>query len=148
MEKVNLPETELGQEKRTREIGLRLAVGAKRWQIPLQFLSEAIITSTTSGFIGVGVGICFYCHGRDGHVDQRPQLSPDTDAFIARLNPKPADLRNPKSLKMTTDKERFRAIREGHEGMFPDSSLTDQEIRDTLAFLSVLRNEGASKGKP
>jgi mono/diheme cytochrome c family protein len=95
-----------------------------------------------------GKGICFYCHGRDGHVDQRPQLSPDTNAFVARLNPKPTDLRNPKSLKMKTDKERFRAIREGHEGtgMFPDSTLTDQEIRDTLAYLSVLRN--ASKDKP
>jgi putative ABC transport system permease protein len=43
--------------ERTREIGLRLAVGAKRWQILLQFLSEAIILSTTSGIIGVGVGI-------------------------------------------------------------------------------------------
>ena len=43
--------------ERTREIGLRLAVGAKRWQILLQFLSEAIILSTTSGIVGVGVGI-------------------------------------------------------------------------------------------
>ena len=43
--------------ERTREIGLRLAVGAKRWQILLQFLSEAVIISMTSGIIGVGVGI-------------------------------------------------------------------------------------------
>jgi putative ABC transport system permease protein len=43
--------------ERTREIGLRLAVGAKRWQILLQFLSEALIISMTSGILGVAIGI-------------------------------------------------------------------------------------------
>ncbi len=97
-----------------------------------------------------GKGICDYCHGRDGHLDQRPHLAPDTTAFIDRLNPKPADLRNPNSLKLKTDNERFRLIREGHlgTGMFPDMTLTDKEIKDILAYLSALRQDASSKGKP
>jgi mono/diheme cytochrome c family protein len=97
-----------------------------------------------------GKGVCDYCHGKDGHLDQRPQLAPDTTAFIDRLNPKPADLRNPSSLKLKTDNERFRLIREGHlgTGMFPDMTLTDKEIKDILAYLSTLRQEVSSKGKP
>jgi putative ABC transport system permease protein len=43
--------------ERTREIGIRMAVGAKRWHILLQFLVEAVILSTIGGFIGVGAGI-------------------------------------------------------------------------------------------
>jgi hypothetical protein len=43
-----------------------------------------------------GKGLCYYCHGMDGDVDKRPQLAPDTAAFIAELDPKPADLRSRK----------------------------------------------------
>jgi putative ABC transport system permease protein len=43
--------------ERTREIGIRMAVGAKRWHILLQFLSEAIILGLTGGIIGVAAGI-------------------------------------------------------------------------------------------
>lgn len=97
-----------------------------------------------------GKGICDYCHGQDGRLDQRPHLAPDTTAFIDRLNPKPADLRNPSSLKLKTDNERFRLIREGHlgTGMFPDMTLTDKEIKDILAYLSALRQDVSSKGTP
>ncbi len=42
-----------------------------------------------------GKGVCYYCHGIDGNRDQRPQLTADTLALIAQLNPPPADLRNP-----------------------------------------------------
>ncbi|HEY7392906.1 MAG TPA: ABC transporter permease [Bryobacteraceae bacterium] len=42
--------------ERTREIGLRLAVGAARREILLQFLTEAIIVSLTGGTIGILVG--------------------------------------------------------------------------------------------
>jgi hypothetical protein len=77
-------------------------------------------------------------------------LAPDTTAFIDRLNPKPPDLRNPSSLKLKTDNERFRLIREGHlgTGMFPDITLTDKEIKDILAYLSLLRQDAPSKGAP
>ena len=42
---------------RTKEIGLRMAVGAKGIDILLQFLVEAILISLTGGVIGVVVGI-------------------------------------------------------------------------------------------
>ncbi|MGQ0694049.1 MAG: ABC transporter permease [Nitrospiraceae bacterium] len=43
--------------ERTREIGLRMAVGAKRRHILLQFLIEALIMTTIGGVLGVAVGI-------------------------------------------------------------------------------------------
>ncbi|MDP3090940.1 MAG: ABC transporter permease [Nitrospira sp.] len=43
--------------ERTKEIGLRMAVGAKRIHILLQFLIEAIIMTTIGGILGVGTGI-------------------------------------------------------------------------------------------
>lgn len=43
--------------ERTHEIGIRMAVGAKRRHILLQFLVEAVILSTLGGIVGVLVGI-------------------------------------------------------------------------------------------
>ncbi|OHB67082.1 MAG: macrolide export ATP-binding/permease MacB [Planctomycetes bacterium RBG_13_62_9] len=43
--------------ERTREIGIRRAIGAKRRQIIFQFLVETVVLSTTGGLIGLGVGI-------------------------------------------------------------------------------------------
>ena len=43
--------------ERTREIGIRLAVGAKRRQIMFQFLVESVVLSLVGGLIGVGVGV-------------------------------------------------------------------------------------------
>jgi putative ABC transport system permease protein len=43
--------------ERTREIGIRRAIGAKRRQIVSQFLIETIVLSTTGGLIGLGLGI-------------------------------------------------------------------------------------------
>jgi putative ABC transport system permease protein len=42
--------------ERTREIGIRRAIGAKRGQIILQFLIETVVLSTTGGIIGLGIG--------------------------------------------------------------------------------------------
>ena len=96
-----------------------------------------------------GKGVCYYCHGIDGKKDQRPELAADTAALIEQLNPPPADLRNRKGLRLTTDKARFNAIREGHPGtgMFPDTTMTTQELTDTLAYLARLRSEGSGKRK-
>jgi putative ABC transport system permease protein len=43
--------------ERTKEIGLRMSIGAKGRDILLQFLTEAIMISITGGLIGVAVGI-------------------------------------------------------------------------------------------
>ena len=43
--------------ERTREIGLRMSIGAKGRHILFQFLIESIIISVSGGVIGVGLGI-------------------------------------------------------------------------------------------
>ena len=43
--------------ERTREIGIRMAVGAKRRHILLQFLVEAVVLAGAGGVIGVVLGI-------------------------------------------------------------------------------------------
>ncbi|QUD87853.1 ABC transporter permease [Phenylobacterium montanum] len=43
--------------ERTREIGIRMAIGARRLQVLLQFLVEAVLLSVTGGAAGVAVGL-------------------------------------------------------------------------------------------
>jgi putative ABC transport system permease protein len=43
--------------ERTREIGVRMAVGAKRRHVRLQFLAEALALAVAGGIIGVAVGV-------------------------------------------------------------------------------------------
>ena len=42
--------------ERTREIGLRLAVGARGMDIMQQFLTEAVLLSSVAGFVGIALG--------------------------------------------------------------------------------------------
>jgi ABC-type antimicrobial peptide transport system permease subunit len=43
--------------ERTKEIGLRLAVGARRRDVMLQFLVEALVISLIGGALGVAFGL-------------------------------------------------------------------------------------------
>jgi putative ABC transport system permease protein len=67
--------------ERTREIGLRLAVGAKRADIRNQFLIESVVLCFTGGLLGllIGIGAAAYIES----LDQFPIEIQPTVAFIA-----------------------------------------------------------------
>ncbi len=46
--------------ERTREIGIRMAIGAKKKDIMLQFLIESVALSAFGGFIGIALGLIIY----------------------------------------------------------------------------------------
>ena len=43
--------------ERTREIGIRRAIGARRFQIVVQFLIEALVLSVFGGLVGMALGV-------------------------------------------------------------------------------------------
>jgi putative ABC transport system permease protein len=43
--------------ERTKEIGVRKAIGARKQDIMWQFLIESVVMSVTGGFLGIGVGL-------------------------------------------------------------------------------------------
>lgn len=100
-----------------------------------------------------GKGLCSTCHGIDGHRDQLPpQLSKHIRENIDRLNPAPSDLRQAATLTLTTDKQRFEAIRQGHlrTAMYPLSkeALSDEEILALLPYLASIRGKTPPPSMP
>jgi putative ABC transport system permease protein len=67
--------------ERTKEIGLRLSVGARDFDVLLQFLVEAIILSVAGGTIGIGVG--FAASSIVAHVMQWPTTITPTAVMLA-----------------------------------------------------------------
>ncbi len=63
--------------ERTREIGVRRAVGAKRRHILIQFLLEAVVISLLGGLIGLSIGVVLVYGGRLVLPGLPLSLSPD-----------------------------------------------------------------------
>lgn len=64
--------------ERTREIGIRKAVGARRRDILLQFIVEAMVLSLIGGFMGIGLGY--------GVSLLLPQLLPDMGGTVVTFD--------------------------------------------------------------
>jgi len=62
--------------ERTREIGLRMAVGAARRDVLEQFLAEAVIISMTGGVAGILIGVAIPLSGRCFADDFAVPISP------------------------------------------------------------------------
>jgi len=62
--------------ERTREIGVRKAIGAKRRDILMQFLLEALFLSLTGGVIGAVFGVLFTLYGL-------PSLKPSWETSLS-----------------------------------------------------------------
>jgi len=69
--------------ERTREIGLRMAIGAAPSDILLQFITEAMVLSTVGGLIGVGIGIVGA--RAVGRIQEWPILVTESSVLVAFL---------------------------------------------------------------
>jgi putative ABC transport system permease protein len=68
----------VGVTERTREIGVRLAVGAQRADITFQFLIEAALISLAGGFLGIAAGILAIPLAANYNQEFPPLLDPNS----------------------------------------------------------------------
>jgi putative ABC transport system permease protein len=61
--------------ERTREIGIRRAIGASRWDITLQFLVETVTLALVGGLLGVALGVVGV-YGIEQFTDWKPVITP------------------------------------------------------------------------
>ncbi len=66
--------------ERTREIGLRLAVGAKRADIRNQFLIESVVLCFTGGVVGLLIGI-----GGAAYIESLDQFPVEIQPAVALI---------------------------------------------------------------
>jgi macrolide transport system ATP-binding/permease protein len=75
--------------ERTREIGIRMATGARRFDILMQFNSEALVVCAVGGIIGVasgiGIALLFAAAGRPILITAGPMLLAFACAFATGL---------------------------------------------------------------
>jgi putative ABC transport system permease protein len=68
----------VGVTERTREIGVRLAVGAQRGDITFQFLIEAMLISLVGGLLGIAAGILAIPLAANYNQNFPPLLDPNS----------------------------------------------------------------------
>jgi putative ABC transport system permease protein len=76
--------------ERTREIGIRRALGARRRKIVSQFLAETITLSVVGGIVGVCVGLLcplVITYGRDTLVTMIPDQMKALPASVMQMEP-------------------------------------------------------------
>jgi putative ABC transport system permease protein len=63
--------------ERTREIGIRLSVGARESDVLIQFLTEAVVLSLSGGIIGIAISAAVVA-GLNKWTTLQPIITPET----------------------------------------------------------------------
>ena len=70
---------------REREVAIRLAIGATRWQLVRQMLAESIVLTTIAGAVGVGItfaGLRLLAYGQPANLPRLADIGVDTTVLV------------------------------------------------------------------